>query len=87
MAAGFETRPIDMQPMWLVMYQASAEGVDGIFEAVVAITLLPQRKTGRSGYRTSGGVGYYTPTGAKGNTRQRFDVDEMRFFYHGTYGF
>lgn len=82
---GFETRPIEMQPMWLVMFQAPEEDVDRIFDAVTAVAPLVQGKTDRNGYRAPAGVEYYrpregTPTGAEEETRHRPRVDEMRFF-------
>ena len=82
---GFDTRPIDMQPMWLVTFQAPEEDVDRIFDAVVAIAPLQQGKTDRNGYRAPAGIEYYrpregTPTGAEEDTRHRPGVDEMRFF-------
>lgn len=82
---GFDTRPIDMQPLWLVTFQAPEEDVDRIFDAVVAIAPLQQGKTDRNGYRAPAGIEYYrpregTPTGAEEDTRHRPGVDEMRFF-------
>ena len=82
---GFDTRPIEMQPLWLVMFQAPGEDVDRIFEAVTAVAPLVQGKTDRNGYRAPGGLEYYrpregTPTGAEEETRKRPGVDEMRFF-------
>ena len=82
---GFDTRPIEMQPLWLVMFQAPGEDVDRIFEAVTAVAPLVQGKTDRNGYRAPGGLEYYrpregTPTGAEEETRKRPEVDEMRFF-------
>lgn len=83
--AGFDTRPIEMQPIWLVMFQAPEEDVERIFEAVTAVAPLVQGKTDRNGYRAPGGLEYYrpregTPTGAEEETRVRPGVDEMRFF-------
>ena len=83
--SGFDTRPIEMQPMWLVMFQAPEEDVDRIFEAVVEVAPLRQGNTDRNGYRAPSGVEYYrpregTPTGAEEDARRRPDVDEMRFF-------
>lgn len=85
MQKGFDTTPIDMQPMWLMMFQAPSEDVDRIFNAVTEVAPLVQGNTDRNGYRAPGGVEYYrpregTPTGAEEHTRQRPDVDEMRFF-------
>ena len=82
---GFDTRPMDMQPMWLVTFQAPEEDVDRIFDAVVAIVPLQHGKTDRNGYRAPAGIEYYrpregTPTGAEEDTRHRPGVDEMRFF-------
>lgn len=83
--SGFDTRPIEMQPMWLVMFQAPDEDVDRIFEAVVEVAPLVQGKTDRNGYRAPAGTEYYRPregtlTGAEEDTRHRPGVDEMRFF-------
>lgn len=82
---GFDTRPIEMQPMWLIMFQAPAEDVDRIFEAIAEVTPLPLGKTDRNGYRAPAGIEYYrpregTPTGAEDETRHRPGVDEMRFY-------
>lgn len=82
---GFDTRPIEMQPMWLVAFQAPVEDVDRIFEAVAEVAPLEQGNTDRNGYRCASGLEYYrpregTPTGAEENVRKRPDVDEMRFF-------
>lgn len=83
--SGFDTKPIEMQPMWLVMFQAPEEDVDRIFEAIVEVAPLRQGNTDRNGYRAPSGIEYYrpregTPTGAEEDTRRRPDVDEMRFF-------
>ena len=85
MQVGFDTRPIEMQPMWAVMFQAPVEDVDRIFDAVVKVAPLVQGKTDRNGYRAPSGTEYYrpregTPTGAEDDTRKRPGVDEMRFF-------
>jgi hypothetical protein len=82
---GFDTRPIEMQPMWLITYQAPAEDIDRVFDAICAITPLVQGNTDRNGYRAPGGQEYYrpregTPTGAEDELRRRPGVDEMRFF-------
>ena len=82
---GFDTRPIEMQPMWLIMFQAPKEDVDRIFEAIAEVAPLDQGKTDRNGYRAPAGVEYYrpregTPTGAEEDTRHRPGVDEMRFY-------
>ncbi|QFT79050.1 hypothetical protein FIU89_00395 [Roseovarius sp. THAF27] len=82
---GFDTRPIEMQPMWALMFQAPSEDVDRIFDAVTQVAPLTQGKTDRNGYRAPGGLEYYrpregTPTGAEDDTRHRPGVDEMRFF-------
>ena len=58
---GFDTRPIEMQPMWLIMFQAPQEDVDRIFDAVTEIAPLAQANTDRNGYRAPGGVEYYRP--------------------------
>lgn len=82
---GFDTRPIEMQPMWQIMFQAPEEDVDRIFDAICAVAPLKQGNTDRNGYRALSGLEYYrpregTPTGAEEATRRRPNVDEMRFF-------
>jgi hypothetical protein len=82
---GFDTRPIEMQPMWLLMFQAPQEDVDRIFDAVAEVAPLVQGNTDHNGYRAPGGLEYYrpregTPTGAEDEVRKRPCVDEMRFF-------
>jgi hypothetical protein len=82
---GFDTTPITLQPMWLIMFQAPSQDIDRIFDAIVDVAPLPQGKTDRNGYRAPGGVEYYrpragTPTGAEDDLRRRPDVDEMRFY-------
>ena len=82
---GFDTRPIEMQPMWLLMFQAPDEDIDRIFNAVAAVAPLVQGNTDHNGYRAPGGFEYYrpregTPTGAEDDVRKRPHVDEMRFF-------
>ncbi len=82
---GFDTRPITMEPLWLIAYQAPAEDVDRIFDAIIKVAPLVQGKTDRNAYRTASGFEYYrpmagTPTGAEENTRRRPGVDEVRFF-------
>ena len=67
---GFETRPTQMQPMWLIMFQAPQEDIDRIFDAVTSVAPLVQGKTDRNGYRAPSGFEYYrpragTPTGAE----------------------
>ena len=82
---GFDTRPIEMQPMWLVMLQAPDEDIDRIFDAVARVAPLIQGNTDHNGYRAPGGFEYYrpregTPTGTEDEVRKRPEVDEMRFF-------
>mgnify|MGYP003126568559 CR=1 FL=1 len=82
---GFDTRPIAMQPLWLIMFQAPAEDIDRIFEAITEVAPLVQGNTDRNGYRAPAGVEYYrpcegTPTGPEEAVRHRPGVDEMRFF-------
>lgn len=82
---GFDTRPIEMQPLWRVMFQAPAEDIDRIFDEVCKFAPLEQGKTDRNGYRAAAGMEYYrpregTPTGAEEETRHRPGVEEMRFF-------
>jgi hypothetical protein len=42
MQTGFDTRPIEMQPMWLVVFQAPEEDVDRIFDAITEVAPLVQ---------------------------------------------
>lgn len=82
---GMETRPISMEPMWLVAFQAPVEDVDRIFQAITEVAPLVQGNTDRNGYCASGGTEYYrpregAPTGAEEEIRRRPDVDEMRLF-------
>ncbi len=62
---GFDTRPIEMQPMWALMFQAPSEDVDRIFDAVTRVAPLTQGKTDRNGYRAPGGLEYYRPGKAR----------------------
>lgn len=82
---GFDTHPIEMQPMWLVVFQAPEEDVDRLFDAITKVAPLAHGKTDKNGYRASAGTEYYrpregTPTGAEDGIRHRPNVDEMRFF-------
>lgn len=81
---GFDTKPIEMLPMWQVAFLAPDEDVDRIFDAVAEIAPLDYGKTDRNGYRLPGGIEYYRPTeeaitGAD-DPRQRPGVNQMRFF-------
>jgi hypothetical protein len=81
---GFDTRPIEMQPRWLIIFQAPAEHVDRIFDAIAEVTPLTLGKTDRNGYCAPDGDEYYRPregmpTGAEDDTRRRPGVNEMRF--------
>lgn len=83
--AGFDTRPIVMEPLWLVAFQAPAEDVDRIFDRITEVAPLQQGNTDRNAYRVPGWIEYYrpregTPTGAEDEVRKRPGVDEMRFF-------
>lgn len=85
LATGFETRPITMQPLWLIAFQAPVDDVDRIFDEIIKVVPLKQGKTDRNAYRTASGFEYYrplegTPTGAEDDTRRRPGVDEVRFF-------
>jgi len=85
MKTGFDTRPITMEPLWLVAFQAPVEDVDRIFDEIIKVTPLVHGKTDRTAYRTGSGHEYYrplegTPTGAEDDTRRRPGVDEVRFF-------
>lgn len=82
---GFDTRPLKMEPMWLITFQAPAADIDRIFDAVRAVVPLVHGKTDQNGYRAPVGFEYYrplegTPTGAEDNIRKRPGVEEMRFF-------
>ena len=84
-ASGFDTRPIRMETVWQVAFQAPTEDIDRVFEAVAAVAGLEHGRTDRNGYRAASGYEYYrplegTPTGAETETRKRPDVEEMRFF-------
>jgi len=81
---GFDTRPMVMEPLWLVAFQAPAEDVDRIFDKVCDVAPLTHGKTDRNAYRTPAGFEYYrpregTPTGAEDDVRRRPSVDEVRF--------
>ncbi|WP_227421897.1 hypothetical protein [Pacificispira spongiicola] len=83
--SGFDTRPIRMETVWQVTFQAPTEDIDRVFEAVAAVAGLEHGKTDRNGYRAAAGFEYYrplegTPTGAETEARKRPDVEEMRFF-------
>ena len=82
---GFDTRPIRMDPMWRLIYQAPIEDIDRIFDAIRAVVPLVHGKTDNNGYRTATGFEYYrpmegTPTGAEDDVRKRPGVDEMHLF-------
>ncbi len=82
---GFDTRPLLLEPMWVLTFQAPAEDIDRIFDAVRSVTPLVHGKTDQNGYRAPGGFEYYrpregTPTGAEDDIRKRPGVDEMRIF-------
>ncbi|MFT7594135.1 MAG: hypothetical protein ACI8R4_001453 [Paracoccaceae bacterium] len=85
MQTGFDTRPIRMEPPWLVTYQAPAEDVDRIFDEIRKVVPLTQGNTDSNAYRAPGGVEYYrpregTPTGAEDVVRHRPGGDEVRLF-------
>jgi len=82
---GFDTRPIIMEPHWLITFQAPAEDVERIFDRITEFAPLVHGKTDRNAYRAPGGVEYYrpregTPTGSEEDVRRRPGVDETRFF-------
>ena len=70
---GFETRAIRMQPMWLIMFQAPAEDVDRIFEAVTRIVPLKQGRTDRNGYRAPAGI---EPSSAIGTVETNLESEK-----------
>ncbi|MEO9821910.1 MAG: hypothetical protein ABJ370_06660 [Paracoccaceae bacterium] len=85
MQTGFDTRPIRMEPLWLVTFQAPREDVDRVFDEIVKSVPLVHGKTDSNAYRATGGLEYYrplegTPTGAEDDIRKRPNVDELRFF-------
>ncbi len=85
LATGFDTRPITMEPLWQITFQAPAEDIDRVFDAIRAIAPLVHGKTDQNAFRSPGGVEYYrpgegTPTGAEDDIRRRPGVDEIRFF-------
>ena len=59
--SGFDTRPMQLEPMWLITFQAPAEDIDRIFDAVRAIVQLEHGKTDQNGYRAPAGFEYYRP--------------------------
>ncbi len=82
---GLETTSMQMEPHWLVTFQAPVEDIDRIFDEITRHTALQHGKTDRNGFRTSSGQEYYrpregTPTGAEEEIRKRPGVDEMSFF-------
>ena len=85
MQAGLDTRPIEMQPMWALMFQAPQEDVDRIFEAVWRGGAAGAGQDRPQRVSRAGGHGILPPARgrphrAEDETRQRPGVDEMRFF-------
>ncbi|MEP6065645.1 MAG: hypothetical protein ABJ246_07405 [Paracoccaceae bacterium] len=85
MQTGFDTRPIRMEPLWLVAFHAPREDVDRVFDEIVKSVPLIHGKTDSNAYRAPDGLEYYrplegTPTGAEDDIRKRPNVDELRFF-------
>jgi len=85
MLDGFDTRPMRLEPGWLLAFQAPAEDVDRVFERVAQVAPLEHGRTDRNAYRAPGGIEYYrpragTPTGAEEAVRRRPGVDEVRLF-------
>lgn len=85
LAEGLDTRPMFLEPMWRIMFQAPEEDVDRIFEAVTSVADLVHGKTDRNAFRSKSGVEYYrplegTPTGAEDEVRKRPGVDEIAFY-------
>ncbi len=83
--SGFDTRPINMIPVWRVTFQAPSGDVDRVFDAIKAVVPLIQGKTDQNAYRAAPGFEYYrplagTPTGAETDTRHRPGVEEVSFF-------
>lgn len=77
---GFDTKPIVMEPHWLVSFLAPIEDVDRVFERIADVVPLPHGKTDKNAYRSASGMEYYrplegTPTGAEDEVRKRPDVD------------
>lgn len=82
---GFETRPITMEPLWRVAFQAPSEDVDRIFAGITSRVALRQGNTDRNAYCTAPGREFYrplegTPTGAESEVRRRPGVEEVSFF-------
>ena len=85
LTTGFETTPLQMQPMWQLSFCAPPQDIDRVFDAIRALTPLGHGKTDQNGYRATGGWEYYrpregTPTGAEDALRRRPDVDQMTVF-------
>ncbi|WP_298914079.1 hypothetical protein [uncultured Roseobacter sp.] len=49
MNKGFDTKPIEMVPMWQVTFLASDEDIDRIFDAVADVAPLTYGATDRNG--------------------------------------
>jgi len=82
---GFDTRPITLEPLWRVSFQAPKEDVDRIFDEITSRVPLRQGNTDRNAYCSAPGREFYrplegTPTGAEDEHRKRPGVEEVSFF-------
>jgi hypothetical protein len=80
----FETRSVTMARVRLLSFQAPAEDVDRIMEAVVAITPLPMGCYDSNAYQSAAGIERYRPlegaaAGAEAGLRKRPGVVEISF--------
>ena len=85
MQQGFTTRPITMEPLWRVSFQAPVEDIDRIFAEITRTVPLKQGNTDRNAYCAAPGREFYrplagTPTGAEDEHRKRPGVEEVSFF-------
>ena len=70
MQHGFDTRPITLEPLWRVAFQAPEEDVDRIFREITSRVPLRQGNTDRNAWCSAPGREFYrplegTPTGAE----------------------
>lgn len=82
---GIDTRPMKLEPLWLVTFQAPSEDVQRIYDEIIKHVALRHGKTDKNAYCAAEGVEFYrplegTPTGAENDVRKRPGVQEVRFF-------
>lgn len=80
----FETASVTMQEMILLTFQAPAEDVDRVMDAVTRVTPLLMGKYDSNSYETSTGIERYRPldgaaAGAEINVRKRPGTVEVSF--------